>query len=405
MARQQRHYGQAAVLSAALATTVLSTGCGGGSRGPSDSAVTGQLGARCAPESLTTQLTSTLVAIHARNRVPGISAAIFVPTVMAAPIAVAVGASALGGGHPLTAADRFLAGSVGKTFFAALALRRSAEGRFSLDAPLATLIAGARIPAFAWITPRMLLTHQSGVGEYDGPFMTALVRDPLRIRQPEDWLGVIRRNPPRRDAAGTFRYSDLNYVLLAMALDAREPGGVYQAIELAYLRPLALTGTTPSTTPRIAGLVGGYEGPASMFGRDAMLEGDTLIYNPQFEWGGGGFASTPRDLARWMVAFRRGEAFPDSLWPAVVARPAGLADSARHWRGMGIQVDSGALGTTFGHSGSMPGYVSWMRWFEPTGISVAIQANATDSVRLPEDGFDWADSIAVAVAARCQLPL
>ena len=102
-----------------------------------------------------------------------------------------------------------------------------------------------------------------------------------------------------------------------------------------------------------------------------------------------------------MVAFRTGQAFPDSLWPTVVAKPAGLADSARHWRGMGVHVDSGALGVTFGHSGYMPGYVSWMRWYEATGISVAMQANATDSLRLPDDGFDWADSLMVVTAARC----
>ena len=30
-----------------------------------------------------------------------------------------------------------------------------------------------------------------------------------------------------------------------------------------------------------------------------------------------------------------------------------------------------------------------------------MQANATDSLRLPDDGFDWADSLMVVTAARC----
>lgn len=385
----------------ALVFGALVMGCIDNARVSGDVIATRQRAARCAPESLAVDLTSVLVAMHRRNPVPGISGAVLVPAVQSAPALITVGMSALTGGHVLTADDRFLAGSVGKTFFAALALRRSAEGRFPLDDPLSTFIANTRIPAFAWITPRMLLAHRSGIGEYDAEFMTALVRDPLRVRVREDWLGVVRRNAPPRDSAGTFRYSDLNYVVLAMALDSRETGGVYQAIENAYLRPLALTGTVPSTTPRIAQLVDGYDGASSMFGRDAMRDKEALIYNPQFEWGGGGFASTPGDLARWMVAFRTGQAFPDSLWPTVVAKPAGLADSARHWRGMGIHVDSGALGVTFGHSGYMPGYVSWMRWYEATGISVAMQANATDSLRLPDDGFDWADSLMVVTAARC----
>ena len=59
-----------------------------------------------------------------------------------------------------------------------------------------------------------------------------------------------------------------------------------------------------------------------------------LIRNPQFECGGGGFVSTPRDSARWMAALRQGTAFPDTLWPAAVAKPAGVADTAHHRRGI-----------------------------------------------------------------------
>ena len=291
----------------ALVFGALVMGCIDNARVAGDVIATRQRAARCAPESLAVDLTSVLVAMHRRNPVPGISGAVLVPAVQSAPALITVGMSALSGGHVLTADDRFLAGSVGKTFFAALALRRSAEGLFPLDDPLSTFIANTRILAFAWITPRMLLAHRSGIGEYDAEFMTALVRDPLRVRVREDWLGVVRRNAPPRDSAGTFRYSDLNYVLLAMALDSRETGGVYRAIENAYLRPLALTGTVPSTTPCIAQLVDGYEGASSMFGRDAMRNKEALIYNPQFEWGGGGSLQR-REISRdgwWLFARAR----------------------------------------------------------------------------------------------------
>lgn len=139
-----------------------------------------------------------------------------------------------------------------------------------------------------------------------------------------------------------------------------------------------------------------------MFGRDAMMQGDSLVYNPQFEWGGGGFASTPSDLARWMADMRLGRAFPLEDWPRVVARPPGVADTTRHWRGMGLHVDIGSLGATYGHSGYMPGYVSWMRWYERAGVAVAIQVNASDTLRLRDDGFDWADSVVVGLARACR---
>ena len=154
---------------------------------------------------------------------------------------------------------------------------------------------------------------------------------------------MIKRNPPQRKDAGVFRYSDLNFVVLAMVLDAGTPRGPIRSIQRDLLSPLGLHDTAPSVDPKVERLVDGYDGKGSMFGSDAMQRDGRLIYNPQFEWGGGGFASTPRDLARWMAAFRRGEAFPDSLWPMAVARPPGTPDTASKWRGMGIHVDSGAL--------------------------------------------------------------
>ncbi|MEO5588183.1 MAG: serine hydrolase domain-containing protein [Gemmatimonadaceae bacterium] len=217
-------------------------------------------------------------------------------TLMTQPVTTTTGNSAIMNGHLLTANDRFLAGSAGKTFFAALALRLAGTGTLSLDAPVVRYLPDAAIPAFAWITPRMLLSHLSGIGEYDGAFMTSLIKEPLRPREQGDWLNVIRRNPPVRVDAGKFRYSDLNYVALAMVRDTVTPSGAYAAINTAFLQPLGLTATVPSTAPRIAGLVTGYDGSGSMFGRDAMMENGSLVYNPQFEYGGGGFASTPRDL-------------------------------------------------------------------------------------------------------------
>jgi D-alanyl-D-alanine carboxypeptidase len=32
---------------------------------------------------------------------------------------------------------------------------------------------------------------------------------------------------------------------------------------------------------------------------DEMISGGKFVINPQFEWGGGGFATSARDLARW----------------------------------------------------------------------------------------------------------
>lgn len=362
------------------------------------------LGAACALGTADSLLGVTLAAMHARNPVPGISGALVVRDRPDTAVARTVGrVSAEREARPLGAADRLLAGSVGKTFWASLALRRAARGTLDLDRAIARAIRETGIPAFAWITPRMLLRHTSGIGEYDEVFMRGLIREPLRTRTTADWLDVLRRNPPAANDTGKFRYSDINYVVLAMLLGGGSEGRAYQAVESELLKPLGLTGTVPSIAPRVPGLVPGFDGSGSMFGRDAMMQGDSLVYNPQFEWGGGGFASTPSDLARWMADMRLGRAFPLDDWSNVIARPPGIADTAQHWRGMGLHVDVGSLGPAYGHSGYMPGYVSWMRWYERSGVAVAIQVNASDTLRLRDDGFDWADSVVVGLGRACRI--
>jgi len=82
--------------------------------------------------------------------------------------------------------------------------------------------------------------------------------------------------------------------------------------------------------------------------------------NPQFEWGGGGFASTPEDLARW-----------GQLW---------------------------YTGPVYGHGGFFPGYLTEMRLHAATGIAVAVMTNTSDA-RLVGTALG---AIAEALAARVQ---
>ncbi len=49
-----------------------------------------------------------------------------------------------------------------------------------------------------------------------------------------------------------------------------------------------------------------------------MLRAGKMIINPQFEWTGGGYASTAADLARWAKAFHEGKAFDAALLPQVL---------------------------------------------------------------------------------------
>ncbi len=342
-------------------------------------------------------LVSFLKEVQSRNPVPGIVVAVYGPERGLSARAAAQGWADPAAGLPMKLDQRFLAGSVGKTFFGALAVQLWAERRLDLDRPIAELLGDLDLPRAELITTRQLLTHTSGYGEYDGEFMGALAADPLRMRRLDDWLDVLRRQGADKVEVGTFRYSDLNYVVLAVLLERVLGETAYSAISARFLKPLGLAATGPADEPTLPGLAVGFEGREGFLGARCVLEQGRLIYNPQFEWGGGGFYSTPLDLVRWFHALCTGSAYPAALWPEVIARPAGLPESASAWIGLGLHVDPTPLGKAYGHSGYVPGYVTWARWYEEPRLAIAVMVNSSDWSQVLEDGYLWLDDLAQRV--------
>jgi D-alanyl-D-alanine carboxypeptidase len=154
----------------------------------------------------------------------------------------------------------------------------------------------------------------------------------------------------------------------------------YEALRRRILDPLRLARTVPSDRPDLPGLANGYAGPRNdLGGYDASLGPDgRLRVNPQFEWTGGGIASTTEDLARWGKLLYEGRAIDASLVRRMVdaAVPARLGPDVRY--GLGVIVRPTALGETWGHSGFFPGYATEMAYFPDLKIAAAIQVNGTD---------------------------
>jgi len=99
--------------------------------------------------------------------------------------------------------------------------------------------------------------------------------------------------------------------------------------------------------------------------------------NPQFEWGGGGFASTTQDLARMTQDIHVGRAFdPDLLDQVYDGVPAPLGPNAAYGLGT-IMMGLPTSGTAFGHSGFMPGYRTEAYYFPDYGFAFALQVNTT----------------------------
>src|SRR5262247_2668775 len=93
-------------------------------------------------------------------------------------LAVAVGYADRDTKKQMRESDRLHAGSVGKTFFAALALQLVSQRRLSLDDPIAKYLGREpwfqHLPNANAITVRMLLNHTSGLPSYGNKFIQEL---------------------------------------------------------------------------------------------------------------------------------------------------------------------------------------------------------------------------------------
>src|SRR5690606_26360397 len=112
-------------------------------------------------------------------------------------------------------------------------------------------------------------------------------------------------------------------------------------------------------------------------GTDAMIANGKFAINPQFEWTGGGWASNSTDLARWAKAMYEGKAFDKNLLPEMLDGVAAPMLGRETKYGLGVIIRQTAEGTSYGHSGFFPGYMTDMMYFPELKTAIAVQVNTS----------------------------
>lgn len=279
--------------------------------------------------------------------------------------------------------DIMAAGSVGKTFAAAVALQLIKEGKISLDDKIEKYLGKeawfARLPNARQITIRQLMNHTSGLIRYEfkEQFTRDLTANPDKVWRPEELVAYLLDEKAPFEAGAGWDYSDTNYIVLGMIIERVTGKKFYDEAARRVLKPLKFERTYPQDRREIRGLIQGYAGKDNPFGgRDLVLENGKFIINPQFEWTGGGMVSNAEDLARWAKAMYEGKAFDAALLPEMLAGvPAKLGRDTKY--GLGVIIRPTAAGLTYGHSGFFPGYMTDMMYFPEHKIAVAVQVNTS----------------------------
>jgi D-alanyl-D-alanine carboxypeptidase len=338
--------------------------------------------------AIKSRIQARLDSLHAAGRFPGAVAAVALPGGRS--FAVAVGYADTVTDERMTTSHRMLQGSVGKTYFAALALQLVRDGRLELDRKVESYLGSepwwkaadgrVRLPNGSDVTVRQLMTHTSGVVRYEfkPEFARDLTAQPMRSWSPGDRLAYVLDSAPPFAAGQGWEYSDTNYILLGMILEKILGRSVYDEVQRRILTPHDLANTIPSDRPILPNVSQGYAGPNNPFGgSDVMIRNGRFTVNPQFEWTGGGYASTTEDLARWAKINYEGRVYGAQLVEHAVqgVEAPGLGRGTKY--GLGVIIRDTPLGVSYGHSGFMPGYLTEMRYYPNHRFAVALQFNTS----------------------------
>lgn len=333
------------------------------------------------PAALRLMLQEKLNELHANGKFPG--ATVGLAFADGTSMGLAVGLSDVESKTPMTARDLMLQGSVGKTYVAAVALQLVQEKKLALDDPIEKYLGREkwfpRLPNAREITVRMLMNHTSGLVRYEfkEQFTKDLTASPDKVWKPEELVSYILDTKAPFAAGQGWDYSDTNYIVLGMIIERITGRSYYQELERRILKPFNLRETVPSNSRTIPRLAQGYAGKDNPFGgSDAMIVAGRMVINPQFEWTGGGIASTTEDLARWARLLYQGKAFETPLLNKMLEGvPARLGPEAKY--GLGVIIRPTALGITYGHSGFFPGYITEVMYFPEAKLAIAVQVNTS----------------------------
>ena len=295
---------------------------------------------------------------------------------------LAVGYSDLGNHVPMRGDDRMLAGSIGKTFAAAVIMQLVEEGKLRLDDPISNFLKQepwfSRLGNAPDITVRMLLSHRSGIGGSGNVIQPAASDFRKNHQRVWSYLDRLPLDQPAKFPAGTkFEYRDENYDLVALIIEKVTGDTYYTEVNRRVLIPLHLDGTYPQNNPsqrHLPGVVDGYQqrDDSMGLGTDISTNG-TFVVSPSYEWGGGGFVSNSLDLAYWARILYGGRMLKDATLSEMVADASTFAPTERY--GLGVTIYETPWGNAYGHTGYMTGFRSAMLYVPKYDLALALQTN------------------------------
>ncbi|MBN1781856.1 beta-lactamase family protein [bacterium] len=280
----------------------------------------------------------------------------------------------------------FATGSVTKNVMAALTMKLAEEGVLSLDDSLSKWL-----PAYTHvdghITVRQLLNHTSGLYMFweNDMLWEELKRDRERFWTPEEVLEYIRE--PHFAPGKGWRYSNTNYLLLAMLLEKATDSTLSALFRQYFWHPLDLKSPVLSQQEVLPENLAHVYGDNFQFGE---IERDiTFLPRTSHEsigFGSSGLFMTAEDLVRWCHALFEGKVLTErSLHEMLQFVEFNPVANMRAY-GLGVQLYTRRFASckrAVGHGGGNIGTTTYMVHLPDYHISIVVMINA-----FPNTGAD-----------------
>jgi len=263
-------------------------------------------------------------------------------------------------------------GSITKSYMAALTLRLSDDGMIELDKPISTYLNAdtlSKLPEGLDPTIRQLLNHTSGVPDYYSERFYKTDWDRSQPLTPKLVLHAIRDLPATSEPGGEFAYSNTNYHLIALALEAVSGNSVKELLSAHIFAPLMLEETYYGVETPPGDTIHGYGSP---FGDWE----DTFSFRENSGPDGGMFGSAD-DVAQWMRALYAETGAFYGFGQRMSVNP--VQERERKYQGLGVEILISRSGAkVLGHTGAIDGYLSAAFYIPDADTVMVLHMNRFD---------------------------
>ncbi|MEO5501481.1 MAG: serine hydrolase domain-containing protein [Ginsengibacter sp.] len=266
---------------------------------------------------------------------------------------------------PNTINTKYRIGSITKQFTAACILQLAEQGKLSLNDKLSKYIPD--YPKGDSVTIHMLLNHTSGIANYTS--LPAFWPKSILPLSRDSMIAIFKYAPYDFSPGSKWNYSNSGYFLLGYIIEKVSGENYGDYLLKNVIQKIGLKNTLLDRVDSILPYrAKGYE-------KDGRVWRNAMLISMEGPFSAGAMVSTVEDLHKWMKALMENKV----VSPASVQK---MTTPYMNHYGFGLGMDSLFKHKRIGHSGGIPGFVSYLGYYPDDDLYTIVLSN--DGISSPQ---------------------